>query len=289
MTALQTFESISLTFEAVDGYNLSGCLYRPERPDFAVLMSGGTGFPKEFYRHVAAYLATHGALVMLFDYRGIGGSAPRRLVGSTIKYTDWGKMDMPAALDALALESGDLPIYHLAHSVGGHFAGFMHNHSLIEKHAFVCVGSGYWRKHPLSFNLFELYFWWVHGPITLALKGYIPHGFGWKGTPLPKGVFSAWKRWCHHPSYFEKELETTLRPHFFEQITAPIKSWIYSDDLIANQDTAPDILRSYVKAPSEIELQVPKALGVKSIGHQGAFRRGNEALWDQWVAWFWES
>lgn len=286
MTTAPEFEIEPVTFTTSDNYNLSGAIYRPKDPSCAVLISGGTGFPKEFYRHVASHYAIMGALVMLFDYRGIGGSAPDSLVDCGIGYTDWGRLDMPAALDALSVQASGLPIYHLAHSVGGHFAGFMPNHGLIEKHAFVCVGSGYWRKHPLSFNLFELYFWWLHGPIALRLKGFIPSDFGWKGMALPKGVFTTWKRWCHNPSYYEDELKSSLRPHHFDAVTAPIKSWIYTDDPIANTETAPDILRCYTKAPSEIVIQKPSELGVKAVGHQSAFRRGNEQLWDQWWNWF---
>ncbi|MDA9009467.1 alpha/beta hydrolase [Alphaproteobacteria bacterium] len=238
MTTAPEFEIEPVTFTTSDNYNLSGAIYRPKDPSCAVLISGGTGFPKEFYRHVASHYAIMGALVMLFDYRGIGGSAPDSLVDCGIGYTDWGRLDMPAALDALSVQASGLPIYHLAHSVGGHFAGFM------------------------------------------------PSDFGWKGMALPKGVFTTWKRWCHNPSYYEDELKSSLRPHHFDAVTAPIKSWIYTDDPIANTETAPDILRCYTKAPSEIVIQKPSELGVKAVGHQSAFRRGNEQLWDQWWNWF---
>jgi predicted alpha/beta hydrolase len=173
----------------------------------------------------------------------------------------------------------------MAHSVGGHFLGFMPNHDLISRHAFVAVGSGYWAKHHLANRPRELFFWWLYGPYQLARRGYIKGGGLWSGVALPRGVFTTWRRWCMQPSYFERELESSLQPHAFSAVTAPIRSWIFTDDGIATPETGADMLSVYPNAPSELVVRRPADYGLDRIGHEGAFRAGREQLWAEMWDW----
>ena len=85
---------------AADGYPLSMRLIAHPEPTLAVLVSSGTGFPKGFYERFARHLAGRGAAVLTYDYRGIAGSRPDDLAALGMDYPDWGRLDMPAALDA---------------------------------------------------------------------------------------------------------------------------------------------------------------------------------------------
>lgn len=271
---------------ALDGFPLSMRLTSASRPGSAVMISSGTGFPKGFYNRAARRLAERGAAVLTYDYRGVGGSRPEDLAAMRMDYPDWGRFDMPAAAGALRAEivkagAPDLPILHLAHSVGGHFVGFMPDPGVIAQHAFVSVGTGYWGRHHRSYNPAELFFWLGFGPWSLKRHGYVKGGGLWAGTDLPRGVFETWKRWCLKPGYFSEELEGPLRPHAFEAVTAPIRSWIFTDDPIATPRTARDLLGVYPHAPSKIIVRRPSAFGVRRIGHEGAFRAGMETLWDE--------
>ena len=279
------FETRPISIRAEDGYTLAGTLYVPERPRLAALVSSGTGFPRSFYRRFAAAWAARGVLVLTYDYRGIGESAPANLKGSTIEYTQWGRLDMPAALQALSDAAPGLRLVHMAHSVGGHFLGFMPNHALLDRHAFVAVGSGYWAKHHRANIPRELFFWWGLGPFHLATAGYIKGGGLWSGASLPKGVFTTWRRWCMQPGYFEEELKGRLRPHHFDDVRAPIRSWIFTDDGIATPRTGADMLGVYPNAPSEMVVRRPVDYGLDRIGHEGAFRGDREALWSEMWDW----
>jgi predicted alpha/beta hydrolase len=270
---------------AGDGFPLSTRFISSPVPTHAVLVTSGTGFPKGFYERFARHLAARGAAVLTYDMRGIGGSRPNDLANLQMTYADWGRLDMPAALDALIEAAPGRRVVHVGHSVGGHFAGFMPNHRKIARHAFVAVGSGYWRKHPVSYNPTELFFWWIYGPLSLARHGYIKGGKLWRGADLPRGVFIPWRRWCHDPAYFGRRLQTELRPNQFAEVTAPIRSWIFTDDPIANPVTGADMLKVYPNAPAVMVVRSPAEQGILRIGHEGAFRRGLEPLWDEIFDW----
>ena len=69
-------------------------------------------------------------------------------------------------------------------------------------------------------------------------------------------------------------------------MTAPIRSWIFSDDPIATPGTGARLLTAYGAAPAEILSRAPRDYGVKRIGHEGAFRKGMEPLWTEILQWF---
>ena len=273
------------TRPATDGFPLSMRLTTPTTATSAVLISSATGFPKGFYNRVARRLAERGAVVLTYDYRGIAGSRPDDLAAMEMDYPDWGRLDMPAAVAALGEAASGLPILHLGHSVGGHFVGFMPEPGLIDRHAFVSVGTGYWGKHHRSYNPAELFFWHGFGPWSLKRHGYVKGGGLWAGTDLPRGVFETWRRWCLAPGYFRDELAGRLRPHAFDLVTAPIRSWVFTDDPIATPTTARDLLGVYPNAAAEIVVRRPADQGVRRIGHDGAFRAGMEPLWDEIHDW----
>jgi predicted alpha/beta hydrolase len=283
-----TASARTVAFKARDAYPLSGQIYSPGpkmQAQFCILLSSGTGFPQTIYRRAAEHLAKRGAVVLTYDCRGIGGAAPEDLAALKRDYSDWGRLDMPAALDTLINAAPDLPVGHIAHSVGGHFAGFMDNHGQVKAHAFVAVGSGYWRDHPLWYNPLELYFWYVLGPYSLSRYGYLKQQAGWTGEPLPRGVFQTWRRWCLTRGYYAQELSDWPNPHHFDDVTSPIRSWVFSDDPIANARTAPQILDVYPNATASYAYRSAKDYGVRKIGHAGAFRPALLELWDEWYDW----
>ncbi len=276
-------EPTSLT--ASDGYTLSALWIRPSAPTHAVLIQAGTGLPMGFFKRFARFGARRGAACLLYDYRGIASSAPDNLATLQMDYPDWGRLDLPAAIEALVGRYPELPTAHIGHSVGGHFLGFAPNQDRLHRHAFVCVGSGFWGDHPVPTSLFGLLFWWAYGPLFLALKGYIPGGGLWGGAALPRGVFTTWRRWCNSRAYYLNELAERLKPHEFDNVTSPIRSFIYTDDPIANVKTAPVMLKAYPNAPSEIITRKPSDFGLKAIGHSGVFREKNAAAWPE--IWDW--
>jgi len=282
-----TAEAENISFDATDGYRLSGRLMRGPAPKMAVLFSSGTGYPMTFYERIARYVAAQGAVVLIYDFRGIATSAHADLKGSDIDYPQWGQHDMPAALEALKAAAPALPVFHIGHSIGGSFAGFMSNHADIRRHAFISVGSGYWQHHLRHYNPAELFFWLGVGPFHLLRHGYIKQGKLWTGASLPRKVFTTWRRWCFKPDFFNSDIASgKLEPQFYSKITSPIRSWLFTDDPIATPRASQTVRSAYANAPYEEVLRSPSDYGRTHIAHDGALRKGMEPLWKEIHDWF---
>jgi predicted alpha/beta hydrolase len=85
-------EKIEIT--ARDGRVLSGLLIAPETPTSSVLVSPAVAIRKELYIRFAREGAARGAAVLLYDYRGQGGSAGPDIRTDHVRFSEWGRLDM---------------------------------------------------------------------------------------------------------------------------------------------------------------------------------------------------
>ena len=222
---------------------------------------------------------------LVYDYRGMGASAPADLATETCRMSDWGLLDMRAALSAAAAHAGGAPVATLGHSVGGQFLGLLTNHALAKVHVQVATSVGYWPWELAPFRYLAWWFWRVHGPLMLAIKGYVPTGGGWSGLPLPRGVFEEWRRWCLRPDHFGPDLHTCLRDNVFEEIRAPLLNVAFNDDPIATRRTVEALHRFFPNAAREQRWYSPADTGGR-IGHEGFFHsRHRETLWRPVIDW----
>jgi predicted alpha/beta hydrolase len=269
-----------------DGRELAAHWFAAPERRGAIVISAGTGFPQTFYFKLAAYCAERGYDALVYDYRGIGRSAPADLARETAKMSDWGLFDIRAALDAAAKRAGDLPVFTLGHSIGGQFLGLLENHALARAHVQVATSIGYWRWEHAPFRYLAWWFWRVHGPLMLALKGYIPSGGGWAGLALPRGVYAEWRRWCLRPGHFGPDLATYLSDNVFRDIRAPLLTVGFTDDPIATRKTVEELQRYFPNARRESRWYSPSDANGKRIGHEGFFAsRNRDTLWKPVLDW----
>src|SRR5690606_10709341 len=112
---LDTFEPH--TFGARDGYPLAGRLFRPpDRTVAAALIVPAMGVAQPYYAAFAGWLARQGVLAATFDYRGIGLSRRGSLRDLDANVLTWARLDVPAALDALAQAAAGAPLVWIGHS-----------------------------------------------------------------------------------------------------------------------------------------------------------------------------
>jgi predicted alpha/beta hydrolase len=271
---------------AADGRELAAHWFAAPKRRGALVISGGTGFPQTFYSKLAQYASERGYDALIYDYRGMGYSASKDLASETTRMSDWGLLDMRAALAAAAERAQGAPIATLGHSIGGQFLGLLANHALARAHVQIATSVGYWPWERAPFKYLAWWFWRVHGPLMLALKGYIPTGGGWAGLPLPRGVYEEWRRWCLRPTHFGPDLATYLSDNVFAGIRAPVLTVGFTDDPIATPRTVEAVNKFFPNVERESRWYSPAQVGAPRIGHEGFFAaRHRDTLWRPVLDW----
>jgi predicted alpha/beta hydrolase len=271
---------------APDGRELAAHWFAASHRRGVIVMNGATGFPQAFYFKLAQYAAERGYDVLVYDYRGIGLSGRGTPATEAVRMSDWGLLDMRAALDAGAERAQGQPVVTFGHSVGGQFLGLLRNHALARAHVQVATSTGYWRWEAAPFRFLAWWFWRVHGPLMLALKGFIPTGGGWAGLPLPRGVYEEWRRWCLRPEHFGPDLSTYLADNCFDEIRAPVLTVGFTDDPIATRRTVGELNKFFPNAQRESRWYSPADAGSRRIGHEGFFAsRHRDTLWRPVIDW----
>jgi len=120
----------------------------------------------------------------------------------------------------------------------------------------------------------------VHGPLMLALRGFIPTGGGWAGLPLPRGVYEEWRRWCLRPDHFGPDLHTYLADNVFTEIRAPLLSVGFTDDPIATRRTVEALNAFYPNAARRSRAAwIPLRLRRRSWRWKQRGARSRECSW----------
>jgi predicted alpha/beta hydrolase len=248
----------------------------------AVLLAGGTGIKKEFYLNFARYVSEHGYHVLLFDYRGIGGSRPKSLRGFKALNQEWGQKDMPAVLDWLTQRYHSLDKFLIGHSAGGQQLGMMDNHNQFSRALLISSSTGYWRWLSSPFKYFTLFIWLGLAPVLLVTVGYVPASWFKLGEDLPKGVAAEWRSWCMNERYFGKYFGTTIKKQFYSEVRMPLHFLFPEDDTIATDRTVQSLRDFYTEAPTSIEKILLREYDLKQVGHLGFFsRKVKDKLWNK--------
>jgi len=270
-----------ITIQAVDGYVLSalyGAAANGEKG--TAVISSATGVKKEFYINFGLFLIEQGYNVLLFDYRGIGGSAPRDMRSSPIFMHDWGIKDMNAVMKHLVEEKGCTNITWVGHSIGAQLTGFIEHHAYIRKVVAINAAVGYWAYFPFPMNLGIWMMWYLVSPLMLRCYGYGKmRQIGW-GEDLPRNAIIEWREWCTNPHYYRKCVHDTLRMDRFYHFTRPVTALYTSDDYIANDKTVSLMMQFFPNAPVNIRKIRTSEYTRHKVGHTGLFRKKfRDTLW----------
>jgi predicted alpha/beta hydrolase len=279
----------SVVIPAADGYPLAGVALEPPAPRAVLLLLGGTAIPKEFYLRFARFAAERGFLVILADYRGVGGSRPRSLRGFEACMRWWGERDMPGVLHWARTNYPSLACVLLGHSAGGQLVGLMPNHGELTAVAAIAAGSGYWRLLRAPYRYVTLLLWYCVVPVVTPLFGYFPAKMFGLGEDLPSGNIMEWRDWCLNDPYLGARFGQTITDHHYDTVTTPIRAWAFTDDPIAHPASSAALFRLYSRAPVAIEAVSPEDAGGREIGHVGFFRPSHsDGLWSRPLDWLTE-
>jgi predicted alpha/beta hydrolase len=262
-----------IQFKAKDGYTLKGIWITPVSTSLGtVILNSATGVKKEYYLKFAHYLVQQGYRVLVYDYRGIGASAPVTLKGFTATMQDWGILDMNAALNYVVQEKNAAAVIWVGHSIGGQLMGLLEHRHKIKKVLAINCSTGYWRYFTFPYNFITLFLWICVGPLLTSVYGYAPlKKIGW-GESLPRGVFLEWRKWCLTKKHFATFLQKQIGASVFSDFNKPIIAIYTDDDYIANSKTVKKILEFYPNAPQHTICIKRAAYSIKAIGHTAIFK-----------------
>jgi predicted alpha/beta hydrolase len=271
-----------ITFPALDGYVLGATLFLPRGAKrHAVLINSATAVPRKIYKGFAGYLARRGCAVLTYDYRGIGDSRlraligynqPRSLVGFKASMSDWAALDATAAVAWMRERYHHLPLNYVGHSFGGQALGLLANNNEVSRALLIAAQAGYWKlmASPDRYRVFALLNF-VGTPLTRIL-GYAP-GWSGLGEDLPKGVFQQWTRWVMSERYLFSDPDLKALSNFAKYKGA-LRSLCLSDDPWA---TRPAV---------ELLTITPADADATAIGHLGFFRpEHRDTLWRGAAEW----
>lgn len=270
-----------ITITAGDGYRLSALYAIPiAEAKGTVVLSSATSVKKEYYINFSRFLVQNGYRVLIYDYRGVGESAPGNLRTSPSYMHEWGTMDMNAALNYLVREKQLTDIIWMGHSIGAQLAGCLENRRHIKQVISISAALGYWGYFPFPMNLKVWSLWYIISPLLIKIYGYgTLKRLGW-GEDLPKNIILEWRQWCMSKNYFQTFLEDHYQVDKFYNFKVPIKALYMSDDYIANDKTVSLMKRFFPDAPYEICKIATRKYTNQKVGHIGIFRKKfQNSLW----------
>jgi predicted alpha/beta hydrolase len=283
-----------ISFPATDGYSLGATLFLPRGAKrHAVLINSATAVPRKVYRGFAGYLARRGCAVLTYDYRGIGDSRqkslvgynqPKSLVGFKASMSDWAALDITAAVAWMRQRYKNLPLAYVGHSFGGQALGLLGNNSEVARALLIAAQAGYWKlmAQPERYRVYAMLNF-VGTPLTRAL-GYAP-GWGGVGMDLPKGVFEQWTRWVMSPRYLFDEQNLCALQNF-PKYQGALRALCLSDDPWATRAAVELLCSGFTSIKPEILTIAPADADAARIGHLGFFRpEHRDTLWRGAAEW----
>lgn len=272
-----------ISIQCRDGRELSGYLFEHATiaPRFTVLINGAIGVQQRFYQAVAQHLAANGALVLTYDYRGIGGSRLGDRRSETGTLSDWGRLDTVAAINVLLSTRPDLPACVLGHSAGGQLLGLAENVHAIR--AVWCVGSqsGYWGHWPLQFRPLLVFLWFLLVPgLTKMVGGFPMRSLGLGTNDLPRLVALQWAQWCRKPTYLLNPSNPEDQEGF-DRYRGDLRLVCFSDDWMAPAKSVHALAGFYRNANVDVSI-----LQSRGLGHFGYFKLRSTEQWEDMTQWF---
>ncbi|WP_188318805.1 alpha/beta fold hydrolase [Roseibium aestuarii] len=270
-----------MTIEA-EGALLAARLYRPVGPLRAhQVLHGATGVPQLYYRPFAEWAASRGVATLTYDYRDFGESGTGPLRRSRATFIDWMLSDQQAAEQALARLAPEGSLRIIGHSLGGLGFSFRVPDPRVDCITTVGAGVGHVSDHPWSYRPLALAFWYLLGPVGIALTGYLPGRHLALGADLPKGVYWQWRRWCTRHGFYSHDFGSLLPHPDYERVTPALRVLTMADDPVV----PPAACRRYADCfPAErvaYRILDPQAHGLRRLGHIQVFSRASAPVWPE--------
>lgn len=278
-----------IKLQAADGYTLAATLFLPRRAKRkqAILINSAAAVPRKIYKGFASYLAGRGAVVLTYDYRGIGGSRPKSLKGFPATMSDWARLDATAAVNWMRTRYKEHPLDVIGHSFGGQAVGLIPNNTEIQRTLFIAALAPHWRliASPERYRVYAM-MKYLGQPLA-RLLGYVPGRVG-IGEDMPKDVFLQWSSWIMNPRYFFTDDLLEGRGNF-EKYRGELRAFCIADDPWGTRAAVELLCSGFTGIEPQIIDIVPKENDAGQIGHFGFFRpQHRKTLWRKAGDWLFD-
>jgi predicted alpha/beta hydrolase len=289
---------IDLTIPARDGYPLAARLWVGRAGPLVAVINGGAGIVSTYYDRFAAFLAAEGTATVVYDYRGIGRSRPKKLRGFVASVEAWGSKDCAGVVDWLMQRFPEQKRLLIGHSVGGFLTGFAENARVLDTMVLIGAHTGYWRDYAPSSRASMYALWHVFMPLATALIGFFPGRALKLGDDLPAGVARDWANrregdfwwYLRNPDGTADVARRDALLARFHGVRARTLAVRFTDDPFATDVATRRLLDLYANAAATTLAMSPGDAGDQPIGHFGFFRsRMRDTLWKRLVSWLSET
>jgi predicted alpha/beta hydrolase len=266
----------------------------PIAPVTTAVINAGAGIDMPYYDRFAQFLATHRIPTLVYDYRGIGRSRPKKLRGFIASVEDWGSKDCAAALEWMSAKFPEARRVVIGHSIGSFVTGFAANGCKIDRMLLVGAHTGYWRDYAPRQRLAMYLLWHALMPAVTRVVGYFPGRRLHLLDDLPAGVALEWANRRQAEFWWNRVTadgtpDTQWRDKIigrFLAIRASTLALRFTDDAFATEAATTRILGLYQNCRATSTLLGPDDVGGQKIGHFGFFRaRFRDTLWARALAW----
>ena len=288
---MEQIVSEPVTLVAEDGYPLAAHAWCPddavarEACRGVVVINPATAVKASYYHRYARYLAGQGFRVLTYDYRGIGASRQGSLRDwKHITKMDWGRFDCEAALAWSTQQHADLPLYVVAHSIGGMTVGLAPSNHHIVRCLTVGAQFAYWPDYASASRLSMWLRWHLTMPVLTAVLGYFPaKAMGWH-EDLPAGAAYEWAFRGKQLDAKRGALAETLS--HFRGMRGEILAIDISDDPFGTPEAVERLLAYFENSRRYRQTITPASTGEASIGHFAYFHeKFRDTLWRDSVRW----
>lgn len=274
---------MQIEFNAQDGTLLKGQVFTAKQPKAAVLFNPGTATRTSFYAPFAEFLAENGYSVMLWNYRGFCESRTEHLAGSKIRFSDIGRLDIPAAITKARSLFPDLPLYCVAHSAGGQQLGFAPNCNLVRGMVAVASSTGYFGNMPFLYRMKALLFFKVIAPLSSVLFGYVKAKSLGLMEDLPPQLAREWGYWCSKKDFlFDPEVVAAYPDEpYYHDYQFPVHVITADDDEISTEKNLANLWK-HINSSQPITFKRYRSANMpgKKVGHFSYFRRSHSVIWE---------
>jgi len=274
-----------ITIPALDGHPLAADVFGSSGPPVTVIINSAMGVARQYYRSFARHLAGHGMRVVTYDYRGIGGSAPKRLRHFQAKARDWGQLDFAGVLAWTRQTHPEGETVVVGHSIGGQLLGLAPGAEQIRRAILVAAQAGTWRHWTGLARLGVAALWYAGIPLLTALAGHLPMSWFGLGRDVPPGVAREWAAWGRSPGYlFDPRHGLDLSG--YQRLAIPVRAYTFADDGYAPPRAVAALLRQYSAARIDHQHRDRALVQARPVGHFGFFRPGVvPELWAESARW----